>query len=305
MFAPKDILIGETGWPSEGRQRETALPSRVNEARFIRGFVHMAEQNGWRYNLIEAFDQPWKRQSEGAVGGYWGLFDADRQDKGVLAGAVSNLPNWPLWLGLSEVLFAAGLLLGGRPANARSAMLQPFATALGSLCIGLWGEQALVSSRSAWEYLWAAGLIGLNLLVLAHASLALAERRGLRERLFAWLDARSGWWLAATGFAGAVMALELVFDARYRSFPSAALLFPALVYLCRPAAGPRRETLLLTAMIGAGIAPQLVQEGLGNIQALGWAGVSLLLTAALWRGLHGQRAATAKSSVESGQPHTV
>ncbi len=23
-FAPKDVLIGETGWPSEGRQRETA-----------------------------------------------------------------------------------------------------------------------------------------------------------------------------------------------------------------------------------------------------------------------------------------
>ena len=38
-FAPKDVMIGETGWPSEGRQRETALPSRVNEAKFIRGFV--------------------------------------------------------------------------------------------------------------------------------------------------------------------------------------------------------------------------------------------------------------------------
>ena len=71
-FAPKDVLIGETGWPSEGRQRETAVPSRVNEARFIRGFVSMAEANGWHYNLIEAFDQPWKRANEGAVGGYWG-----------------------------------------------------------------------------------------------------------------------------------------------------------------------------------------------------------------------------------------
>ncbi|MEX5623722.1 beta (1-6) glucans synthase, partial [Pseudomonas syringae] len=67
-LAPKDILIGETGWPSEGRPRETAIPSRVNEARFIRGFVAMAESNGWHYNLIEAFDQPWKRANEGAVG---------------------------------------------------------------------------------------------------------------------------------------------------------------------------------------------------------------------------------------------
>jgi exo-beta-1,3-glucanase (GH17 family) len=47
------------------------VPSRVNEAKFMRGFVAMAEANGWHYNLIEAFDQPWKRASEGAVGGYW------------------------------------------------------------------------------------------------------------------------------------------------------------------------------------------------------------------------------------------
>ena len=71
-FAPKDILIGETGWPSQGRQRETAVPSPLNQARFIRGFVQQAEAQGWRYNLIEAFDQPWKRRSEGTVGGYWG-----------------------------------------------------------------------------------------------------------------------------------------------------------------------------------------------------------------------------------------
>ena len=71
-FAPKDVMIGETGWPSEGRQRETALPSRVNEAKFIRGFVAMAEQQGWHYNLIEAFDQPWKRASEGADSGWRG-----------------------------------------------------------------------------------------------------------------------------------------------------------------------------------------------------------------------------------------
>ena len=119
-FAPKDILIGETGWPSEGRQRETAVPSRVNEARFIRGFVAMAEEHGWHYNLIEAFDQPWKRASEGAVGGYWGLYDADRQDKGVLEGPVSNLPFWPQWLVASGVLFFATLLVAGPVRNAVS-----------------------------------------------------------------------------------------------------------------------------------------------------------------------------------------
>lgn len=288
-YAPKDILIGETGWPSEGRQRETAVPSRVNEALFIRGFVKMAEENGWRYNLIEAFDQPWKRESEGAVGGYWGLFDADRQDKGILAGPVSNLPHWPLWLGASGLLLLAALLLAGRPASTRAALLLPPTAALGAACALGWSELALIGSRYWGEWLWAAALLGLNLLVLAHAALALSARVGWRERAFAWLEARGGWWLSTAGFAGAVLMLGLVFDSRYRSFPSVALLLPALVYLCRPVRGPRRELALLTVIIGAGIAPQLYQEGLYNLQAIGWALTCALLVAAQWRSLRAAR----------------
>ena len=282
-FAPKDILIGETGWPSEGRQRETALPSRVNEAKFIRGFVTQAEQNGWNYNLIEAFDQPWKRSSEGAVGGYWGLFDADRQDKGILAGPVSNLPDWPVWLGLGLVLFSATLIVGGRVRSTRAALLLPALGAIGACSIGAWAELASVTSRFVGEWLWAAALIGLNLIVLSHAALALGQKNGWRERVFNAIDRRAGWWLAAAGFAGAVMMLGLVFEPRYRSFPSAALLLPALVYLVRPVSGPRREFGLLAFIIGAGIPLQLYREGLNNEQAWGWALVSVLLVMALWR----------------------
>ncbi|MBF7731453.1 glycoside hydrolase family 17 protein [Pseudomonas sp. N040] len=285
QYAPKDILIGETGWPSEGRQRETALPSRLNEARFIRGFVHMAEQHGWHYNLIEAFDQPWKRESEGAVGGYWGLFDADRQEKHVLAGAVSNLPLWPRWLAGSVLLAVAALLLAGRPASMQAALLLPLTAGLGAASIALWGELALITSRFAGEWLWAALLLGLNLLVLLHAVLALAARQGWRQQCFAWLQQRAGWWLLASGFAGAVLMLGLVFDPRYRSFPTAALLLPALFYLLRPVPVAPREAGLLAALIGLGIPFQLYQEGLGNLQAFGWALVSLLLAAALLRAL--------------------
>lgn len=284
-FAPKDIVIGETGWPSEGRQRETALPSRVNEALFIRGFVHMAEENGWRYNLIEAFDQPWKRESEGAVGGYWGLFSADRTEKGVLAGPVSNLPNWPLWLSVSGLIFALTLIVAGRPASSRAALLLPLLAALGAGCIGMWAELARITARFAGEWAWAAFIVGLNLVVLMHGALALSTREGARGRLFAWLDTRAGWWLSASGFAGAVLMLALVFDARYRSFPSAALLLPAVVYLCRPVKAPRREIALLALIIGLGIIPQLYEETLGNIQAIGWAATALLLTLALVRSL--------------------
>ncbi|QLL15095.1 glycoside hydrolase family 17 protein [Pseudomonas chlororaphis] len=289
-FAPKDVMIGETGWPSEGRQRETALPSRVNEAKFIRGFVAMAEQNGWHYNLIEAFDQPWKRASEGAVGGYWGLFDADRQDKGVLAGPVSNLPYWPLWLGVGGVIFLATLILGGRVRGTRAALVLPLLGALAACSIGAWGELARVTSRFAGEWFWAGLLLALNLLVLAHAALSLSPQTGWRQRAFDSLEKRAGWLLAAAGFAAAVMMLELVFDPRYRSFPSAALLLPALVYLCRPVRVPRREIALLTFIVGAGIAPQLYREGLENQQAWGWALVSVLMVAALWRSLRARKA---------------
>src|SRR5438876_5096970 len=74
-FPDKEILIGETGWPSAGRMREGALPSRTNQPRAVSEFLGLAKREKFRVNLIEAYDQPWKRQLEGTVGGYWGMID--------------------------------------------------------------------------------------------------------------------------------------------------------------------------------------------------------------------------------------
>ena len=296
LYAPKPIFIGETGWPSEGREREDALPSRVNEARFIRGVIDMAEQNGWKYNLIEAFDQPWKRISEGTVGGYWGLLDAHRGDKGVLTGPVSNLPEWPRWLGLSAVLLAAALLLGGLPRERRAAWALPLAGGLAAASIALWCQQLLLDSRHIGEWLWNGALLGLSLLVSARALLQInPPAPGWRARLSAWLEARSSWLLLAAALAGAWLMTALVFDPRYRSFPSFALLLPALTFLRWPVAGPRDELGLLTVMIGIGLPAMLWQETLVNVQALGWGAVSLLLLLALRR----CRRLTLASSAES------
>lgn len=284
LYAPKPIFVGETGWPSEGRQREDALPSRVNEALFMRGFVDMAEQHGWRYNLIEAFDQPWKRISEGTVGGYWGLFDAWRGDKGVLAGPVSNLPDWPRWLGLSTLLLAAGLLLAGVPRTRCAAWLLPPAAGLAAACCALWVQQLSLDSRHLGEWLWHGALLLLNLLVGARTLLRInPPRSARRSRLGAWLERRAAWWLLAAGLAGAWLMLALVFDPRYRSFPSAALLLPALGYLLWPVRGPRAELGLLATLLAICLPAMLWQESLLNGQALGWGLVSLLLLIALWR----------------------
>ncbi|MGZ3287812.1 MAG: glycoside hydrolase family 17 protein, partial [Xanthobacteraceae bacterium] len=61
-FPDKDILVGEFGWPSAGRMREGALPSPVNQARVMHEVLAHAGREHYRVNLIEAYDQPWKRQ---------------------------------------------------------------------------------------------------------------------------------------------------------------------------------------------------------------------------------------------------
>src|SRR5260370_12012113 len=75
-FPGKEILIGETGWPSQGRMREGALPSRTNQARVVSEILLLAKQENFRVNLIEAYDQPWKRELEGTVVGYCVLLDS-------------------------------------------------------------------------------------------------------------------------------------------------------------------------------------------------------------------------------------
>ena len=74
-FPNKEIVIGEYGWPSAGRMREGARPSPSNQARAIIEALAVAQRANIRLNVIEAFDQPWKRGLEGAVGGYWGVID--------------------------------------------------------------------------------------------------------------------------------------------------------------------------------------------------------------------------------------
>lgn len=153
----KNILIGETGWPSEGRMREDALPSKINQAIFIRKFVKLAEQKGWKYNVIEAFDQPWKRVSEGAVGGAWGLFNKDRVDKKVLNGDVSNFPNYELLAFGSVLLFLLySFLLRGLNIQTNKILVFSVVNALFAILFMLQMEQYSITVRTNIELLWAA-----------------------------------------------------------------------------------------------------------------------------------------------------
>jgi len=93
-YPRKKIVITEIGWPSRGPAIGAAVASRVNQAQFVREFLAKTAYKNYDYYLMEAFDQPWKVKLEGWAGPYWGMFDANRQPKYSLHGAVPKDTRW-------------------------------------------------------------------------------------------------------------------------------------------------------------------------------------------------------------------
>jgi cellulose synthase/poly-beta-1,6-N-acetylglucosamine synthase-like glycosyltransferase/exo-beta-1,3-glucanase (GH17 family) len=93
-FPNKKIVIGETGWPSEGRVKKGAVPSASVEAYFLRHFLKLANEQNYDYYLMESFDTPFKAENEGAVGAFWGMLDAEGNPKFSWTGALSSFPQW-------------------------------------------------------------------------------------------------------------------------------------------------------------------------------------------------------------------
>ncbi len=87
-YPGKKIVIAEYGWPSQGYNNHDAKTGKDIQAKVIRDFIEWARANQVDYNIIEAFDQPWKN-NEGSVGAYWGIFDADGAAKFTLHGPVA------------------------------------------------------------------------------------------------------------------------------------------------------------------------------------------------------------------------
>ena len=116
-FPDKPIVIGEAGWPSEGRTVGNAEASLAAEAYFIRNFVQLAMAKGYDYYIIEAYDQPWKAGNEGAVGAYWGLLDAGGEPKFPFTGLLRSFPEWrsyTFWAAVGSLVLGL-IILGWMP----------------------------------------------------------------------------------------------------------------------------------------------------------------------------------------------
>jgi len=96
LYPDKHVMLGEVGWPSGGKARGRAEPSVINQALFLRRFLNAATADNIDYNIIEAFDQPWKRSIEWSVGTHWGVWDADRRPKFSMVEPVLEIKQWPV-----------------------------------------------------------------------------------------------------------------------------------------------------------------------------------------------------------------
>jgi exo-beta-1,3-glucanase (GH17 family) len=230
----KEIVIGEFGWPSEGRMREGARPSPVNQALAINETVALAQRENFRLNVIEAFDQPWKRQLEGAAGGYWGIFDREaRAPIFSFSGYVSNHPHWAMQALAGIVLAGLAFCSALMAARGKSTppMLWPRIVALAFLPAVLFGwtlETVPVESFTLGSWLRSlafAATAGAAPIVCAAACAAgrplpafaavLRRSNGARDPLTIAL----GLCLIALTLLSMQSALGLVFDPRYRDIP--------------------------------------------------------------------------------------
>ncbi len=224
MGVKKPILIGESGWPALGRQRGAAEPGVVNEARYIRELIQVANRHGFEYNIVEAFNQPWKSHNEGVVGANWGLLNIDREPVFPLTGPVMENPKWRndfAWATALGVLAAMANFrrlrnLSGRRQLAFLALTQCFAAVWVGTAGLLWQ-----TSYSAWQQ-------GYSLVVAAaNAALAVLFVQRLLSPAIAYPKALralyGGFLVLAT-----VKSYQLAIDGRYLSFSNEQLAIPAL-----------------------------------------------------------------------------
>jgi exo-beta-1,3-glucanase (GH17 family) len=301
----KEIFIGEVGWPSAGRMREGALPSPSNQARVISETMTLAQRENFRVNVIEAFNQPWKRWLEGATGGYWGIFDrATGAPKFAFSGVVSDHPYWLLQALagalLATVIFASALAsAGGKPAVLylwpRIALLSFLPAVLfgwtleripiDSFSVGTWLRSTAFAAAAAVAPAACAAAIATGRTQPAFAAL-IGGRRGTRDALAIVL----GGSLIALTLLSIETALVLVFDPRYRDLPFApqsagVIAFLALTMATPRPAGKRAAAETLAAAVLAVCAVYIaINENVANWQALwlcgGLVGLAFILSRA-------------------------
>ena len=195
-FPGKRIVIAEFGWPSAGYNRQTAMPGKLEQASVIRSFLSRAQALGMDYNIIEAFDQPWKT-FEGSVGAYWGLFDNARQPKFAWTGPIVDGTRWKI----STVAVAVGVLVSLPILSmAGATAMQAVLLAMAAHGIGAWTATVFEYWNGHYFVLGSAFALALGMLLLV--PLVVITLRRIDEIAVVWFG-RAPQRLLAPGGTGA------------------------------------------------------------------------------------------------------
>lgn len=228
-FPGKPILIGEAGWPTKGRNRGPAAVNMENAAYFVRTLARVSKENGFDYNVVEAFDQPWKAKLEGTVGAFWGVVDTHRDVKFGMSGPVVANPHWLTHAILAMVLGAGAALFFLRDAAAYAPMRIVVLAALAQVLAAavVWqGLNAWWIAYSLFQDGWAALRIALHAvfawLIFKTAARALADSPAHQPSR--WGE-RLTIVYAACAWASCML---LLFNGRYRDIPNLEFLVPCV-----------------------------------------------------------------------------
>ena len=77
----KKVIITETGWPSQGKGLQGAIPSYENALKYFINTQQWSSEDNIETFYFSSFDESWKVGSEGDVGAYWGIWDKDEKLK--------------------------------------------------------------------------------------------------------------------------------------------------------------------------------------------------------------------------------
>ncbi|HMO33103.1 MAG TPA: glycosyl hydrolase family 17 protein [Lacibacter sp.] len=77
----KEVIITETGWPSQGESLGGAVPSHQAARDYFINTQLWAKEDVVPVFYFSSFDESWKVGAEGTVGAYWGIWDKDEQLK--------------------------------------------------------------------------------------------------------------------------------------------------------------------------------------------------------------------------------
>ena len=296
QFAGWPVWVGETGWPAVGRQRAGAVPGKVEQSRFV-SELHaraISLNPNVNYNVIEAFDQPWKRSFEGAMGGYWGLFDQFGQARVALSGVVVEDGQW--WRGpLGAMVGAVAAAILAALARVRAAPIVLAGALLGALVPVQW-LMIQQWDRSPREEALSA------LLFVISAAVTLVA---LCSKFSKIVDIAR----IVVLFAASTAALVLLLDARYRPFawwwflaPTAALLARQVGVWDSAFKVSNEARLLCLVLVGCAVLIA-INEGWRNAQALSYCALLLMLAATA--ALHSRAKTSAANNAAGAQSSVV